>query len=144
MVESRTLSQAPYIKTIEWAKWHIFWADERVVAKNHADSNYKLAKDNFLSKVFTYASAHSNHLKCRCYIFVMVKSSHWIFNHTSQTWMWSIDSFLTLFLNLLKSSTSSTYASDVILISGYLFFNAVTVLYTCSLLLNWEACIVSE
>ncbi|XP_074336460.1 putative 6-phosphogluconolactonase 1 isoform X2 [Apium graveolens] len=56
----RTLSQAPYIKTIDWAKWHIFWADERVVAKNHPDSNYKLAKDNFLSKIpFLPSHLHS-------------------------------------------------------------------------------------
>ncbi|XP_040947404.1 probable 6-phosphogluconolactonase 1, partial [Gossypium hirsutum] len=26
--------KAPYKKTIGWSKWHIFWADERVVAKN--------------------------------------------------------------------------------------------------------------
>ncbi|KAK2636031.1 hypothetical protein Ddye_030823 [Dipteronia dyeriana] len=45
------LCEAPYIKTVDWAKWYIFWADERVVAKNHADSNYKLAKDGLLSKV---------------------------------------------------------------------------------------------
>ncbi|XP_022776729.1 probable 6-phosphogluconolactonase 1 isoform X2 [Durio zibethinus] len=37
--------------TVDWAKWYIFWADERVVAKNHSDSNYKLAKDGLLSKV---------------------------------------------------------------------------------------------
>ncbi|OVA14588.1 Glucosamine/galactosamine-6-phosphate isomerase [Macleaya cordata] len=45
------LCEAPYNKTVDWAKWYIFWADERVVAKNHADSNYKLAKDCLLSKV---------------------------------------------------------------------------------------------
>uniref|UniRef100_A0A5B6ZSZ9 Probable 6-phosphogluconolactonase n=1 Tax=Davidia involucrata TaxID=16924 RepID=A0A5B6ZSZ9_DAVIN len=45
------LCEAPYNKTVDWAKWYIFWADERVVAKNHADSNYKLAKDGLLSKV---------------------------------------------------------------------------------------------
>ncbi|CAB4295399.1 unnamed protein product [Prunus armeniaca] len=45
------LCEAPYNKTVDWAKWYIFWADERVVAKNHADSNYKLAKDRLLSKV---------------------------------------------------------------------------------------------
>ncbi|KGN51987.1 probable 6-phosphogluconolactonase 1 [Cucumis sativus] len=45
------LCEAPYNKTVDWAKWYIFWADERVVAKSHADSNYKLAKDNLLSKV---------------------------------------------------------------------------------------------
>lgn len=47
----RKLCEAPYNKTVDWAKWHIFWADERVVAKNHSDSNYKLAKDGLLSKV---------------------------------------------------------------------------------------------
>ncbi|XP_004297220.1 PREDICTED: probable 6-phosphogluconolactonase 1 [Fragaria vesca subsp. vesca] len=47
----RKLCQAPYNKTVDWDKWYIFWADERVVAKNHVDSNYKLAKDLFLSKV---------------------------------------------------------------------------------------------
>ncbi|KAF5443440.1 hypothetical protein F2P56_035995, partial [Juglans regia] len=49
----RKLCDAPYNKTVDWAKWYIFWADERVVAKTHADSNYKLAKDGLLSKVFT-------------------------------------------------------------------------------------------
>ncbi|XP_050236597.1 probable 6-phosphogluconolactonase 1 [Mercurialis annua] len=45
------LCEAPYNKTVDWSKWYIFWVDERVVAKNHADSNYKLAKDGLLSKV---------------------------------------------------------------------------------------------
>ncbi|MED6120875.1 hypothetical protein PIB30_025029 [Stylosanthes scabra] len=45
------LCESPYNKTVDWSKWYIFWADERVVAKNHADSNYKLAKDGLLSKV---------------------------------------------------------------------------------------------
>ncbi|KAF8408231.1 hypothetical protein HHK36_007376 [Tetracentron sinense] len=43
------LCEAPYNKTVDWAKWYVFWADQRVVAKNHADSNYKLAKDGLLS-----------------------------------------------------------------------------------------------
>lgn len=51
--ESRRLCEAPYKKTVDWGKWHIFWADERVVAKSHAESNYKLAKDGLLSKVFS-------------------------------------------------------------------------------------------
>lgn len=45
------LCEAPYNKTVDWAKWHIFWVDERAVSKNHADSNYRLTKDCFLSKV---------------------------------------------------------------------------------------------
>ncbi|GFZ10926.1 6-phosphogluconolactonase 2 [Actinidia rufa] len=51
-MESRKLCEAPYNKTVDWAKWYIFWADERVVGKSHADSNYKLGKDGLLSKVF--------------------------------------------------------------------------------------------
>ena len=51
MVENRKLCDAPYNKTVDWTKWYILWADERVVAKNHADSNYKLAKDGLFSKV---------------------------------------------------------------------------------------------
>ncbi|XP_058104913.1 probable 6-phosphogluconolactonase 4, chloroplastic [Magnolia sinica] len=47
----RKLTEAPYIGSVEWAKWHVFWVDERVVPKDHADSNYKLAYDGFLSKV---------------------------------------------------------------------------------------------
>lgn len=45
------LCEAPYSKTVDWAKWYIFWADERVVSKSHVDSNYKLAKEGLLSKV---------------------------------------------------------------------------------------------
>jgi 6-phosphogluconolactonase/glucosamine-6-phosphate isomerase/deaminase len=48
---NRKLIEPPYDKIVDWAKWYVFWADERVVAKNHDDSNYKLAKDNLLSKV---------------------------------------------------------------------------------------------
>ncbi|KAL5553603.1 hypothetical protein UlMin_041004 [Ulmus minor] len=45
------LCEAPYNKTVDWTKWYVLWADERVVAKNHADSNYKLAKEGLFSKV---------------------------------------------------------------------------------------------
>ncbi|KAF0907222.1 hypothetical protein E2562_015729 [Oryza meyeriana var. granulata] len=47
----RKLCEAPYNKTLDWSKWYIFWSDERAVAKNHAESNYKLTKEGFLSKV---------------------------------------------------------------------------------------------
>lgn len=52
------LSEAPYNKTVDWAKWYVFWADERAVGKNHVDSNYKLTKIGFLSKV----SILNNHI----------------------------------------------------------------------------------
>ncbi|XP_020080889.1 probable 6-phosphogluconolactonase 2 [Ananas comosus] len=45
------LCEAPYNKTLDWTKWYVFWADERAVAKNHAESNYKQTKEGFLSKV---------------------------------------------------------------------------------------------
>ncbi|KAG4382805.1 hypothetical protein AAZX31_14G151500 [Glycine max] len=47
----RKLLEPPYIDSIEWSKWHVFWVDERVVPKDNLDSNYKLAYDGFLSKV---------------------------------------------------------------------------------------------
>jgi len=47
----RKLVESPYAETIDWTKWHVFWVDERVVPKDHLESNYKLASDGFLSKV---------------------------------------------------------------------------------------------
>ncbi|KAF7816649.1 putative 6-phosphogluconolactonase 4, chloroplastic [Senna tora] len=47
----RKLVEAPYIDSIPWSKWHIFWVDEKVVPKTHVESNYKLAYDGFISKV---------------------------------------------------------------------------------------------
>lgn len=36
---------------IQWDKWEIFFADERAVPLDHADSNYKLLKDDLLDKI---------------------------------------------------------------------------------------------
>lgn len=47
----RKLVEPPYSNSIDWSKWHVFWLDERVVPRDHPDSNYKLAFDGFLSKV---------------------------------------------------------------------------------------------
>ncbi|XP_071728917.1 probable 6-phosphogluconolactonase 2 [Rutidosis leptorrhynchoides] len=47
----RKLLEPPYINSIDWSKWLIFFLDERVVPLNHPFSNYKLASDGFLSKV---------------------------------------------------------------------------------------------
>ncbi|XP_016442727.1 6-phosphogluconolactonase 3, chloroplastic-like [Nicotiana tabacum] len=48
------LMEPPYIDSIDWSKWHVFWVDERVGPKDHPDSNYLLAYNAFLSKVFVY------------------------------------------------------------------------------------------
>jgi len=36
---------------LDWSRVHIFWGDERMVPRGHADSNYKLAHDTLLSKI---------------------------------------------------------------------------------------------
>ncbi len=42
---------ASYSKRINWSKVHVYWGDERCVPPDHAESNYKMAWDTFLSKV---------------------------------------------------------------------------------------------
>ncbi|KAI9230531.1 MAG: glucosamine-6-phosphate isomerases/6-phosphogluconolactonase-domain-containing protein [Piptocephalis tieghemiana] len=37
--------------TVDWSKWHVFFADERCVKLDHADSNYALVKEELLDKV---------------------------------------------------------------------------------------------
>ncbi|KAI3495941.1 hypothetical protein L1887_38289 [Cichorium endivia] len=48
----RKLVEPPYVSSIDWSKWLIFFLDERVVPLNDPESTYKLACDGFLSKVF--------------------------------------------------------------------------------------------
>ncbi|KZV46876.1 putative 6-phosphogluconolactonase 4, chloroplastic-like [Dorcoceras hygrometricum] len=47
----RKLLEPPYIDSVDWLKWRVFWVDERVVPKDHPDSNYLLAYNDFLSKI---------------------------------------------------------------------------------------------
>lgn len=45
------LSKPPYLPAVEWSKIHFFWGDERSVPPSHADSNYRMAKENLLDQV---------------------------------------------------------------------------------------------
>ncbi|KAG8633050.1 hypothetical protein MANES_18G073581v8 [Manihot esculenta] len=45
------LTSSAFLKMVEWSKWHVFWAEENVVAKRHPDSLFWQAKEYFLSKV---------------------------------------------------------------------------------------------
>jgi len=36
---------------LQFDKWHIFFADERAVPLDHADSNYRLVKEELLDKI---------------------------------------------------------------------------------------------
>lgn len=38
-------------KAVRWEKWQVFFADERIVPLNHADSNFDLCDKEFFSKV---------------------------------------------------------------------------------------------
>lgn len=42
------LATVEYVQRIEWEKVHVFWGDERCVAPNHEDSNYRMAFDVML------------------------------------------------------------------------------------------------
>ncbi len=45
------LAASPWRDEFTWSMAHFFWSDERCVPPDHAESNYKLAFDSFLSRV---------------------------------------------------------------------------------------------
>ena len=38
-------------RDIDWRRWHLFWGDERPVAPDHAESNYRMVKEALLDKL---------------------------------------------------------------------------------------------
>lgn len=45
------LASSTFRESIDWASWHVFFCDERAVAPDHPQSNYRLVHDALLSKV---------------------------------------------------------------------------------------------
>src|SRR5688500_14994069 len=45
------LAREPYGSQIAWTKTEVFFADERCVPPDHAESNYRMARETLLSKV---------------------------------------------------------------------------------------------
>src|SRR5262245_46699314 len=45
------LAQEPYRSRIDWSRVDFFWGDERCVPPDHADSNYRSARETLLDVV---------------------------------------------------------------------------------------------
>lgn len=45
------LAEEPFRSRIPWKKVHLFWGDERAVPPEHADSNYRMAKEALLEHI---------------------------------------------------------------------------------------------
>ena len=45
----RLLARPPFLNQIAWNRWRVFWGDERNVPPDHADSNYRMAREALLN-----------------------------------------------------------------------------------------------
>ena len=45
------LAQPPYRSELDWTKVEFFWGDERAVPPDHADSNFRMARETALDKL---------------------------------------------------------------------------------------------
>jgi 6-phosphogluconolactonase len=43
------LSQPPYVDRVDWSKVELFWGDERCVAPEHAESNFRMVQESLLN-----------------------------------------------------------------------------------------------
>jgi len=50
-IAGAALVAAPYKDSVDWAAWRVFYADERCVALDHADSNHLALKTQLLDKL---------------------------------------------------------------------------------------------
>ncbi|KAK3230731.1 hypothetical protein Dsin_002612 [Dipteronia sinensis] len=44
------LTRQPFLTTLEWSKWHVFWAKESVAPKRHLNSFHRQDTEAFISK----------------------------------------------------------------------------------------------
>ncbi|MBN1564843.1 MAG: 6-phosphogluconolactonase, partial [Anaerolineae bacterium] len=45
------LATGEFSAQLDWAHIHVFWGDERTVPPDHADSNYRMAREALLDQV---------------------------------------------------------------------------------------------
>jgi 6-phosphogluconolactonase len=45
------LATDPFASRVDWSHVHVFWGDERCVPPDHADSNYRMAREALLDRV---------------------------------------------------------------------------------------------
>jgi 6-phosphogluconolactonase len=47
----KLLAEDEFVSHVDWARVHVFWGDERPVAPDHPDSNYRMAREALLDHV---------------------------------------------------------------------------------------------
>lgn len=45
------MASPPYVQSITWERWYVFWGDERCVPPDHQDSNYRMTREALLNHV---------------------------------------------------------------------------------------------
>ena len=47
----QALAAPPHAESVDWARWQVFWSDERCVPPSHQESNYRMAREALLDRV---------------------------------------------------------------------------------------------